>query len=202
MSPGVDTSIMDSSPPHISGILLHKRAQACFVHHASIVPSNEVSLVLPFNADNVLRLSGVCEQSLNEFGTLWLRHTLKWLLLGGHKVARLGNPILQVVHVVRNVDVLAPAGPVCLYNIVAAKGEILGIDVLEPLAVFRCRLFSRVHQIVAADVFVLEQIFSQVVGQFVESGSGVREIGVSAMSPRRQLVGTEEAVSCSSRIEA
>jgi hypothetical protein len=179
---------MHRTPSHIPGIFFHKRAFPSFVHHTGIVPHDQIPLVLPLDADHVLVLRSVREQSLDELGAFGLRHPLVRLLLGRHKVRRPRCFVLQMVHVVRDVEVLAPAGPVGLQNLVSAKGVFLGVDVSEPFTVLGRGLFARVHKAVCPNVVVLLELSAQVCRKLVVSGAGVGKVGVAASATWWQLM--------------
>ena len=66
------------------------------------------------------------------------------------------------MYMICDVQVLTPAGPVCLNDFVATEWELFGIGVFEKFAVLGRGFFPRVHKAVGADVLILEKVSSQV----------------------------------------
>lgn len=53
-----------------------------------------------------------------------------------------------------------------------------------------------------ADVVILDQVVAEIGGEIVPGGADVCEIGVAAVTARREFVRAQEAIACSSGIEA
>lgn len=71
---------MYRAPPHVPRVLLYERPLACVMHHARVIPDHQIALVLSFDAEHVLVLRHVRQQSLNQLAQLGLGDPLEGLL--------------------------------------------------------------------------------------------------------------------------
>lgn len=176
---------MDGGAAHVALEPAHERAGARAVHDGRVVPADEVAGLAPVDAEHVLVLSRVREERLDQSRRLGLRHAAAGVCPVCVRVR-----ILEVVQVVRDVQVRAARGLVALHDSVPPERVLFRINVLQELGLWTC-LLARVPEAVGADVVVFEQPGFQVPGELVKGRARVREVGVPAMSWRRELVGPQ-----------
>lgn len=180
-SPRRAAPIVHRRPAHIPSVLALETAPRGAVHHACVVPEDQVAVVLPLHAEHVLGLRGVPVQLLEQLLRL------------------LRVQSLDVVHVRRDVQVHPVGGLVALYQVVSAHRVVFRVDVGEGLG---RGLLAGVPEGVRGDVVALEELLLQVLGQFFERRAGVGVFGVAACALGWQFVRAEEGVSCPAGVEA
>ncbi len=157
------------------------------VHDGRIIPAHHIPVLPPLDAEQVLILRRVREQALDQL------RALRFL-----DPAPVG--ILQVVQVVRDVQVHSAARLVALDDPVAAERVCFRVDRGEKLGL-RAGLAPAVPETVRSDVVVLEELTFQVRGQFVKSCAGVGEVGVTPVAWWWELVRAKQRVAGAAGVE-
>jgi len=192
---------MHRTPSHIPLILPHECPLSRPVHDGRVIPRHEVARVLPFDTEDVFLLSCMRQELFDEICRRWLGNALERSVFCGRECWRLGSCVLKVVHVIGNVQIPPTGRFMYLQNAVAAERVSLGINIFEPGAIFWRGLLARVHYAVGADVVVCLKVGEEGGWELSIGGTGIGEVGVSAVAWGREFVGAEEGVPCSAGVE-
>lgn len=141
---------MHSRPSHVSLVLTRKSPLSRPMHDSRIVPANNIAGLPPLDFKHVPVLRSVREQPLNQICGLGLRHAAT-------------VRILQMMQMVRDVQIHATRPFVLLHNSVAPERVRLRVDVPQKVR-FGRGLASRVHQTVGAHVVVLQKLRLEIGG--------------------------------------
>lgn len=182
-SPRRRAIIVHRGPPQVPPELALERAAARAMQHAPVIPNNHITWAVPRHGSRVLLLRGVCIKPLHQFP----------------RVRNLFSVLFDMVQVRAHIQIHAPAGLVPLRNAVPLhRRRRRRIDIREEL---RRPQLPGVRHGVRAHVIMRQQPLSQIPRQLVERGPRVREVGVAAMTRRRQRARAQQRERRAPRVE-
>lgn len=179
---------MNRAPPHIPLVSACKCPLPRPMHDAGVIPNHQIPWLLPLDTTHILILRRMRQQVLNQLRAFLLIHSIS-------------ITVLQMMQMIRNIQIPPPAPLMHLHNPMSAKRILFHIDVFH-VRTSRHSLHPTMPQTMRTDIILLQQRLLHLPIELLKRGPCIRKLRIAPRPRRRQLMRSEQRKPRAPRVEA